>query len=74
MEFLRSDGGSMFTSIVVGLGLATMFRYRCVGDACVVIKAPDLAKLQQNVYEMDGVCYSYTPTSTECPARPAPST
>jgi hypothetical protein len=74
MEFLRSDSGSMFTSIVLGVGLATMFRYKCVGDACVVVKAPDFTKLHQSVYEMDGTCYKYMPTSTACQAPQAPST
>ena len=69
VQFLNSDEGVLFTSIVLGLGLATMFRLSCNGAKCVEIRAPDLSTLRRNVYEMDGTCYKYTPAATRCPAR-----
>jgi 2-keto-3-deoxy-galactonokinase len=74
LDLLRSDKGAMVSSVVLGLGLACTFRYKCIGDACVVVTAPDLATLQSSVYEMDGRCYKYTPTSTACQAPRVPST
>lgn len=74
LEFLRSKEGAMLTSVLLGLGLASMFRYTCVGDSCVVVQAPDFEELSRTIYEMDGNCYKYTPSATVCPERQAPST
>lgn len=74
VNFLQSDRGAMVTSILLGLGLATMFRLSCVGDSCVVMRAPDFADLKTSIYEMDGKCFQYTPTATACPEARARGT
>lgn len=64
--FLHSREGSMLTSVLLGFGLATMFRVSCVGEDCVIVRPPDMAQLRKHVYEMDGVCYKYDPVATKC--------
>ena len=65
LDLLNSDRGSIVVSVILGLGLASLFRQTCKRN-CVVIKAPDLAQLRRNVYEIDGTCYKYTPRAVAC--------
>ena len=67
IDLMHSDRGSILVSVLLGLGLATMFRQTCKRD-CVVIRAPDLAELRRYTYDMDGTCYRYTPRAVPCPA------
>lgn len=65
---MMSDFGSIFISVLLGLGLAALFRRACRGDGCVVVQAPDVSELRKNTYRTsDGNCYRYTPTEVSCP-------
>lgn len=65
-NMLSSEEGRIVLSIVWGLGLATLFRRVCVGRSCIVIKAPNLNKIENNVYGFDGKCYKFNPEITKC--------
>ena len=65
-NMLLSKEGRIVLSIVWGLGLATLFRKVCVGRSCIVIKAPNLKKIENNVYGFDGKCYKFNPEITRC--------
>ena len=64
--------GSIIISVILGLGLAALFRKVCHGDGCVVIKAPDASDLQKFVYRVHGndtSCFKYTPEEVPCPMK-----
>lgn len=67
---MKSPVGSIVISVILGLGLAALFRKVCHGDGCVVIKSPDPKELQDFVYRMGGgkssTCYKYTPEAVPC--------
>jgi hypothetical protein len=65
-NMLSSKEGRIVLSIIWGLGLATLFRKVCVGRSCIVIKAPNLKKIENNVYGFDGKCYKFNPEITKC--------
>ncbi len=65
-RFLDSDTGSIVISVVVGVGLATMFQKACKGNGCVVVRGPPLSELRKNVYLQDGRCWKYTPEAADC--------
>ena len=65
-NMLSSKEGRIVLSIIWGLGLATLFRKVCVGRSCIVIKAPSLKKIENNVYGFDGKCYKFNPEITKC--------
>lgn len=69
IDFMNSSRGSIVISAILGLGLATLFRQTCRGD-CVVVRAPDLDKLRNYIYEIDGTCYKYTARAVKCSAPP----
>jgi len=64
--FLDSDMGALILSVVVGFGLATLFRKACSGRGCIVVKGPPPSVLRKNVYMQDGRCYKYTPEAADC--------
>lgn len=53
-------------SIVLGLGLASIFRQVCKDDSCRVVKGPDLKELEKSLYRIDDKCYRYKPSITMC--------
>lgn len=64
--FLDSERGSIIISIIVGLGLATLFKKACKGYGCYVIRGPPVSELNKYVYKQDGRCYKYVPEATKC--------
>ena len=68
-EMLRSDTGKILLSIILGFGLASLFRKVCKGGACVVIKGPNPKDVKNHYYKMDGECYTYTPYATQCDGK-----
>lgn len=64
----NSPGGSVIISIILGLGLAAVFRRACSGNCCIVIKGPNPDEIAKNYYKVNENCYKYTPVFTECDA------
>lgn len=62
--------GSIVVSVILGLGLAAMFRQVCTGDGCVVVKAPSSRDVDDYVYRVGtgagAACYKYTPNTVPC--------
>lgn len=68
-KVMSSNGGSILISVLLGLGLAAMFRKACSGDGCVVIKSPNLGEVQKHLYKVESDCYKYTPEVIPCPRK-----
>lgn len=66
IKLLRSREGQIVISVILGFGLATLFRRACKGRSCVVIKGPKLSEVQNFVYRMDNHCYRYKPAVVGC--------
>jgi hypothetical protein len=65
-SFLNSKDGRLFVSIVLGFGLATLFRKVCKGNSCIVVKGPKPSEVQKHYYKIEDKCYKYTPKVTPC--------
>jgi hypothetical protein len=60
--------GRVLVSVILGLGLAALFRRACVGEGCVVIQAPDSREVEDYVYKnANDSCFRYTPNVVPCP-------
>jgi hypothetical protein len=68
-KVLKNNFGSILISVILGLGLAAVFRRVCVGDSCVVVKAPSAKEVDEYVYKIDTSCYKYTPNVIPCPLK-----
>lgn len=64
--------GSVLISVILGLGLAALFRRACHGDSCMVVKSPPLSDLRKYTYRMDSQCYKYSPEVVPCPWPKSP--
>ena len=63
---LRTPVGAIVISIVLGLGLASIFKRTCTGDNCRVFKAPPVNKLRGKIFKKDGRCYEMREQLTTC--------
>lgn len=61
-----SRGARIFVSLVLGLGIASLFRLTCVGGQCQVIRGPNLEEVHRHVYRIDNQCYKYSTVPAKC--------
>jgi hypothetical protein len=65
-KFVHTQTGRMLMSVILGLGLASLFRTVCKGNQCTVFHAPPLADLTDKIYKNKNGCVKYTPVATTC--------
>lgn len=69
-RILNTDIGKYFISIILGLGLATLFKKSCDDNSCVVYKAPNINDLTNGKpYKFNNDCYNYNFNSASCDAK-----
>lgn len=62
----KSKSGKTVISVIVGLGIAALFRKVCNDRSCIIIKGPPIDTVEKNIYSFDGRCYKYKAKSTSC--------
>lgn len=65
---LHTPLGQGLISIVLGLGLATLFRHACNGKNCINFNGPVISELDGQVYQFNDVCYKYNTKAVKCSA------
>ncbi len=65
-RIMDSEIGINIISIILGLGLASLFRKVCRDKDCIVIKGPKLSSVKDKIFKFDDKCYQYEPISTSC--------
>lgn len=65
-DAMNTDFGSVVISIILGLGLAALFRQVCDDDQCLVITAPEHDYVTSNTFKFDKGCYSFETEMTSC--------
>lgn len=63
---IESDAAKKVISIILGLGLAALFRQVCNDERCKIIKGPSLREIEKNIYKIDERCYKYKPMASQC--------
>ena len=58
--------GRSVISILLGLGLATLFRKVCNDRNCLIFKAPKIDKIDNQIFEFDDKCYKFTKKAITC--------
>jgi len=64
-EILDNKTGNIIISIILGLGLAALFRKSCEGGQCVVFKAPP-KDIEKKIYKHNGKCIKFKSESVKC--------
>lgn len=63
---METNEGVIIISVILGFGLATLFRKACKNKGCFVIKGPKLSEVQPYTFKVDEKCYKYTPEVVKC--------
>jgi len=63
-SLLNSPMGKIFISILLGLGLATMFRTVCEGKNCIRFVGPVISEVDGKIYKHGEKCYKYVAESS----------
>jgi len=63
---LDTEFGYILISILLGFGLAALFRTACKDGKCMVIASPPVEETSKFYYKVDDDCYKYTPVATKC--------
>jgi len=63
-RLLNSKMGKVALSIILGFGLATLFRKVCTDKNCIVFNGPVIS--ETDIYKYDEKCHKFTMESTSC--------
>lgn len=63
---MTSEIGMKIVSMILGLGLASIFRKVCNTEHCRVVKGPNMKMVERQMYKIDDKCYKYVPEPTLC--------
>jgi hypothetical protein len=58
--------GRIIMSVLLGFGLASMFREICKGNNCLKFKSPNNEKLKDTIYSHGDKCYKFFSHTINC--------
>jgi hypothetical protein len=65
-RLLYTELGRIFISIILGLGLATLFRKVCTDKSCIRFNGPIISDLEGKTYKHGDKCYKYSTHADKC--------
>ena len=65
-RLLYTDLGRIFISIILGLGVATLFRKICTDKSCIRFNGPIISDLEDKIYKHGEKCYKYSTRTDKC--------
>jgi hypothetical protein len=65
-RILHSKNGRILMSILLGIGISTLFRKACKERNCLIFKAPHFDKIKDKVFKFDDKCYTYQESLKRC--------
>ena len=65
-RLIYGEPGKIIISIILGLGLATLFRKVCKDRDCIIFRAPDIKKIQNQIFKFEGKCYTFSEEIERC--------
>jgi len=65
-KFLHSENGKIIMSLLLGFGLASLFRTICKGTGCLEFYAAPLDKIKDKIYKNGEKCVSFKPINAKC--------
>jgi hypothetical protein len=58
--------GKIIVSILLGIGLASLFRKVCNDKNCIVFKGPVIGDIKDKTFQYGEKCYKYTTVPSKC--------
>ena len=65
-KFVHSVTGRYVMSLLLGLGLATLFRKVCKDKNCITFHGPMLSEIEGKIYKSGDKCYKFSHEQTKC--------
>ena len=66
-KFVHTETGKIVMSILLGLGLASLFRSVCKGKGCLTFRAAPFDEFKDKIYKnLSGKCVKYNQVSSKC--------
>jgi hypothetical protein len=65
-RLLNTDLGRVIISILLGIGLATLFRRACTEKNCIEFNGPVINEVDGKTYKFGEACYLYKMVPTKC--------
>jgi hypothetical protein len=65
-RLIYSPVGKIAISIMLGLGLATLFKRVCKNRNCLVFHAAPLDQIKGKIFKHNDKCYTFTEKSETC--------
>ena len=65
-RFVHTETGKIIMSILLGLGLASLFRTVCKDNNCLIFHAAPLDDFKDKIYKNNEKCIKYSPVATKC--------
>ena len=63
---LHTKYGQIVISVILGLGLASLFRKVCDKINCIKFTSPNVSEIQKNTYSHGNDCYTFTSKTKKC--------
>ena len=65
-KIMHTHYGQILISVILGLGLASLFRRGCSDKSCMTFRAPPPETIADNVYKHGDGCYRFEHASAPC--------
>ena len=65
-RLITSSFGKIILSILLGLGLASLFRKVCNDKNCIVFNGPIISDIDGKIYKHGDKCYKYKMHPSQC--------
>ena len=65
-QMLHTSYGRLVISVLLGLGLASLFKKTCNSKSCYKFVAPNVSEITSSVYSHGDSCYTFKPITVQC--------
>lgn len=66
-HLMKVPGMGTLLSILLGFGLAAIFRPLCKGPECIIMRGPPVGDIKGSVYQFGSRCVEFDAKAIECP-------
>ena len=68
-KIFNNKFGSILISVILGIGLASLFRKACKDRNCLHFKGPSISKIKNNIFKSEDGCVQFNEISVSCGSR-----
>lgn len=68
-KLMHDNNAKYIISILIGLGLATIFRKSCKNNDCYSFKGPFSTEIKDNIYSYNNKCYKFILKNIKCNSK-----